>query len=194
MASVAWRARRPVRQVVHATQHHSTTHTATSHAAPHAAAQPSAGNCEGLVAPDGTRVLPALPGGGIPAKGLAIAAATAGAAAGAAAAAYGTGVALGGASSGAGGSMGRPTTPGVANTVPAGLNALTVSGPSTTGLGPGAGIGAGAGAVTNLATTAMPDQIAVSTADTAVPIPEPGFTALFAGLAILTIALRRSRS
>lgn len=192
MASVAWRARRPFRQVVHATQHHSTTHTAT----PHAAAQPSAGNCEGLVAPDGTRVLPALPGGGIPAKSLAIAAATAGAAAGAvagaAAAAYGTGVALGGASSGAGGSMGRPTTPGVANTVPAGLNALTVSGPSTTGLGPGAGIGAGA--VTNLATTAMPDQIAVSTADTAVPIPEPGFTALFAGLAILTIALRRSRS
>ena len=182
MASVAWRARRPVRQVVHATQHHSTTHTAT----PHAAAQPSAGNCEGLVAPDGTRVLPTLPGGGIPAKSLAIA--------GAAAAAYGTGVALGGASSGAGGSMGRPTTPGVANTVPAGLNALTVSGPSTTGLGPGAGIGAGAGAVTNLATTAMPDQIAVSTADTAVPIPEPGFTALFAGLAILTIALRRSRS
>ena len=165
-ARLAWRLRHPLGRAIH----------------PHgpAAVTPARllGRCEGLVAPDGSRVLPALPGG----KTAAIAAgsaAAAGAAFTAGAALAGAGFAGGLGSSGSGaGESGTGGTPG-ASAGPPSVTALAgVNGPFSPSF-------------YNTPGTLVPDRIHVTTADTAQAIPAPSTTALLGFAALLTIALHR---
>ena len=154
-ARLAWRLRHPLARAMH----------------PHgpAAVAPARllGRCEGLVAPDGGRVLPALPGG----KTAAIAAGSAAAAGGA----FAAGAALAGAGAGGSGSGG---TPGASAGRPSVTALISVSGPFSPSFN-------------NMPGMLVPDRTHVTTADTAQAIPAPSTTALLGFAALLTIALRR---
>ena len=194
-----WRWHRPAVPKVRAVQ-------ATPAKAPVAAASPS-GGCEGVVAPDGSRVLPGLPGKPLAVAGLAGAGSGAAFATGAALAGAGGGSAgaggtgLGGGGSGGGGSGGGgsggngpgggglgnfgggnpvllvPSTPFTSMPALSLLGFDSAAGPLPLTLGP-----------QNVMSSDSPIQVA--TADLAAPIPAPGLTMLIAALAVMAIALR----
>jgi len=172
-ARLAWRLRHPLGRAVH----------------PHgpAAVTPARllGRCEGLVAPDGSRVLPALPGG----KTAAIAAGLAAAAG----AAFTAGAALAGAGAGfaggSGGSGSGASGSGAGESGTGGTPGASAGPPSVTAL---AGVnGPFSPSFYNTPGTLVPDRIHVTTADTAQAIPAPSTTALLGFAALLTIALHR---
>ena len=193
-ARLAWRMRHPFRPGVHAA-----AAGRPASAIPAPASSPASG-CEGMVAPEGGRFLPALPGGK-PAV-IATTAAAVGAAAGGAALA---GAALAGAGSGGGAGSGVPNTgnPNTGNPytavpftgAPAGLNGAFAGPDSRFMAAPGSMPGSMPGATTPGSTT--PGTVApggpLPVADTAVPIPAPGATLLFAISAVVIITVRQAQ-
>lgn len=183
-ARLAWRMRHPFRPSVHAAG------AVRPASAVPATASPPASGCEGIVAPEGGRFLPALPGGK-PAV-IATTAAAVGAAAGGAALA---GAALAGAGSGGGAGSGVTNTgnpyAGVPFTgAPAGSNEAFAGPGSPFMAAPGSMPGSTPGSTTP-GTVAPGGPLPV--ADTAVPIPAPGATLLFAISAVVIITVRQAQ-
>ena len=182
-ARAAWRLRHPFRPAKHAA-------VKVSGAAPApVASPPPASGCEGLVAPEGGRFLPALPGG----KPAALAAA-------AGAGSFATGAALGGASGGSsGGGSGGSGSPGggfgsggfgggMGGATPLSLAQTVASRGFDSAAGPLPGLAVGAPGAN--AGTLVPDAPVVRASDNAAPVPAPGVTALFAAATMLVVALR----
>lgn len=197
-ARIAWRLKHPFHPGVHA---------ASAHVAPPASVVPAAGSpavgCEGLVAPEGGRFLPALPGGKpailagpVAAGGGAVAAAaTIAGAAVAGATAVGAAITGAGGGSGTGGfgaggfGAGRATAAGSPpTTVPFTLPANP--GATAAPIGDNGFAGPRPGRAGTMPDGSLSPQGPFTTADTVVTVPAPGATTMFACAAVLVMVVR----